>query len=164
MEPGNSMREELFKDRGKLYWEKKWGLMLAGVEEEDSLQMYPDWQCGRRCSRVLGHSGEQDQEQSWKWPNKGGSDGKADAQVSALWNSGTDTNSATFKPCWLTLQRLHFLIYEMVMILSAHLSLCVKWKWHNKYLLSIYYVSGAMIGIKDPGLNKEDKNLCPHRA
>lgn len=102
--------------------------MLAGVEEEDSLQVYPDLQCGRRCSRVLGHSGEQDQEQSWTWPNKGGSNAKADTQMSALWNSGTHSNSATFKPCssCLTLQRLHFLIYEMVMILSAPLSLCVK--------------------------------------
>lgn len=159
------MCKELFKDRGKLN-EKKMRVDVGrggGGRLTSNVSRFTMWKNVFTCSQSFWGAGPGTVMEVAK---QGGSDAKAYTQISALWNSGTRSNSATFKPCssCLTLQRLHFLIYEMVMILSAPLSLCVKWKWHNKYLLSIYYVSGAMIGVKDPGLNKEDKSLCPHRA
>lgn len=98
-------------------------------------------------------------EQSCKWLSKGGSGGKADTQMVAWWNPGTHSDSAPFKPCsnQSTLQTLFpHLCNDYDTLCPPYLSVSSE---NGIYLLSTYFVSGTIIGIKDPGLNKEDK-IC----
>lgn len=63
------MCKELFKDRGKLN-EKKMRVDVGrggGGRLTSNVSRFTMW---KNVLRVLGHSGEQDQEQSWKWPNR----------------------------------------------------------------------------------------------